>query len=153
MYATNAVAQFDNHPIANNGLILSADNGILVDFVSNSSQFSLGVITVPDGHTQSIGGNIGVWRVHSPFRRPGALRITTTSSLPSTSQGIYTCTIPDSNSNRFIFNIGLYPTGFDGQSLLRIIHVILCCTTFSSNNSGSHYFQPDLQSCRSYSDL
>ena len=88
------------------------------------------MITVPDGHTQSSGGNIGVWRVHSPFRRPGALRITTVSSLPPTSQGIYTCIIPDSNSNMLIFNIGLYPTGFNGELLVfnLYIHAILCCS-------------------------
>ena len=121
IYASNAAPQFDDRPIANNGLILSASNGMSVNFISNTSQSGVGVITVPDGRTQSSGGDIGVWRVTSPFNRPGVLHLTTissSSSLQPSSQGIYTGTIPDSNSNMFVFNVGLYPTGFNGKLLL-----------------------------------
>ena len=121
IYAGNAALQYNDRPIANNGLILSASNGMSVNFISNSSQSGVGVITVPDGYTQSSGGNIGVWRVTSPLNRPGVLNfitISSSTSLQPSSQGIYTGTIPDSNNNMFVFNVGLYPTGFNGKLLL-----------------------------------
>ena len=117
----NAAPQYADRPIANNGLILSANNGIAMSvfFISNSSQVGVGVITVPDGHTVSSGdfNIIDIWRVY--YYLPGALRIGSIlpSPLPSTSQGIYTVTIPDSNNNMFIFNLGLYPPGFNGKLL------------------------------------
>ena len=94
-----------------------------VNFISNSSQSGVGVITVPDGRTRSISrvSTIDVWRVHAPYDRPGHLCITLLSSpLRATSQGIYTATIPDSNNNIFVFNIGLYPTTYNGKTLLMI---------------------------------
>ena len=123
IYASVAAPQFDDRPIANNGLILSASDGMAVDFISNSSQLGVGVITLPDGRTQSNGDNtIGIWRVYAPFSHPGTLRIETSSPLPTTSQGIYTVTIPDSNNNMFIFNLGLYPPEFNGK-LLQLLMV------------------------------
>ena len=124
IYVNNAAPQFDDHPIANNGLILSASNGIEVNFISNSSEVDVGVVTLSDGGTRSNGDiNIDIWRVYSPFHRPGVLRITYTSfsSLISTRQGIYTATIPDSNNKLFVFNVGLYPSEFNGELLLLII--------------------------------
>ena len=118
IYAASAAPQYDDHPIANNGLILSAISDISVGFMSNSSQTGVGAITVPDGRTQSNGGNVGVWQVATPLSRPGVFFIFTSISLPSTSQGIYTATIPDSNNNMLTFNVGLYPNGFDGELLL-----------------------------------
>ena len=118
LHPDRAAPQYDDRPIANNGLILSASNGMAFTFISNSSQVGVGVVTLPDGRTRSSGGYIDVWRVHAPFSRPGILRIETFSSLPSTRQGIYTATIPDSNNNIFIFNVGLYRTGFNSELLL-----------------------------------
>ena len=109
--------------MANNGLILHGNEGMEVNFISNSSRSGVGVITVPDGRTQSISrvSRIDVWRVHAPYDRPGHLRITLLSSpLRATSQGIYTATIPDSNNNIFVFNIGLYPTTYNGKTLVMI---------------------------------
>ena len=93
---------------------------MVVNFISNSGQSGVGVITLPDGRTQSSGSFIDIWLVYAtPFDRPGALQIESISSspLPSTSQGIYTVTIPDSNNNTFVFNVGLYPPGFNGKLL------------------------------------
>ena len=127
IHASRAVPQYDDHPIANNGLILSTSNGIEVNFISNSSEVGVGVVTLPNGHTQSSGGSDGSiidgWKVHAPFSRPGVLRIDRQSGdrfspLTSTRQGIYTATIPDSNNNMFTFNVGLYPSDFDGELLL-----------------------------------
>ena len=117
IYAIVAAAQFKCHPIANNELILGASNGISVNFISNSSQSGVGVITLLDGRTVSSGDRIGIWEVYNPASRPGELRLQTSSPLPSTSQGIYTVTIPDSNNNTFIFNVGLYPSGFNGKTI------------------------------------
>ena len=156
IYASRAAPQYDDHPIANNGLILSASNGIEVNFISNSSQVDVGVVTLPDGGTRSSGENGGL-RVHAPFSRPGVLRIDRISSLPSL-QGIYSATIPDSNNNMFTFKVGLYPTGFNGELLLLMIFnsylpLPAVPLSLSPYNSGSQHFLPDLQSCKLYSDL
>ena len=147
-----AAPQYEGRPIANNGLILSASNGMSVNFISNSSHLGVGVVTLPDGRTRSSGGYIDVWRVYSPFDRPGTLRIETFSSLPSTRQGIYITTIPDSYNNMFKLNVGLYPSGFNGELLL-LIHKCHYLLYLSPYNSGSHHFQPDIQLCTPYSDL
>ena len=103
----------ERRPIANNGLIVSPSDGLLLDCASNSSQSGVGMITGLDGNTLPI-GNTGVWSVSNPFSRPGVLRLQTktSSSLPAADQGIYTCTIPDSNDNQITINVGLYPSGF-----------------------------------------
>ena len=162
IYADRATPQYDDLPIANNGLVLSSTSGILVTFISNSSQLGVGTITLSTPSTTlSNGDNTNVWRVYAPQNRPGTLRIGTrsSSSFPASSQGIFTATIPDSNNNIFVFNVGLYPNGFDGELLLLVIFkyiplpAVPLSLSLSPYNSGSHHFQPDLQSCTSYSDL
>ena len=117
IHPDRAAPQYDDRPIANNGIILSASNIISVNFISNSSEVGVGVVTLLDGGTRSSGENDGGWMVRAPFNRPGVLRFQTSSSLPSALQGIYTATIPDSNNNMFTFNVGLYPSDFDGELL------------------------------------
>ena len=106
----------ERHPIANNSLIVSASDGLRLECISNSSQSGVGNITGLDGNTLPI-DNTGVWRVVNPSSRPGVLRLQTKSSslLTATDQGIYTCTILDSNNNQFIINVGLYFSGFMGE--------------------------------------
>ena len=89
----------------------------MINFMSNSSQSGVGVITLPDGRTAFSGDRIDVWRVYNPYTRPGEFRLQTFRPLTSTSQGIYTVTIPDSNNNMFILNVGLYPSGFNGKTI------------------------------------
>ena len=101
MYARRADSQFDDSPIANNGLVVIASTGIVLDCISNSSQSDVGNITGPDG---------SVVTEMSPFNRPGVLRI---DGNPF--QGIYTFTIPDSNDNSFIITVGVYPNGFNSK--------------------------------------
>ena len=127
-------SDIEPHPIANNGLLLSASDGLLLDCVSNSNQFGVGMITGLDGNTLPI-GITGVWLVVNPFFRPGVLRLRSiySSQLTAADQGIYTCTIPDSNDNQFIFNVGLYPSGFMGESqmnLLLSVFTICSCTYY-----------------------
>ena len=95
---------------------MSASVGLVMDCISNSSQSGVGMITGLDGNTLPI-GDTGVWRVVNPFSRPGVLRLRTlfSSSFTAADQGIYTCTIPDSNDNQFTIHIGLYPSGFVGE--------------------------------------
>ena len=105
-------------PIANNGLVVSAsDGGLRLECVSSSSNSRVGMVTTPDGTMLSFGDNAGALRLYNPFRRPGVLRLQTKSgmSMAASDQGIYTCTIPDSNGNTFVFNVGLYPNGFNGK--------------------------------------
>ena len=115
MYARQRAGniEFDEHPIANNGLIVSTTGGLRVECVSNSSQSGVGEITGLDGNTLPT-GNTGNLRITNPFTRPGVIRLETRSelSLSPNDQGIYTCTIPDSNNNQHIFNVGLYSNGF-----------------------------------------
>ena len=84
-------SEFEPHPIANNGLIVSASDGLILDCVSNTSQSGVGMITGLDGNTLPI-GNTGVWRVVYPFSHPGVLRLQTisSSSISAANQGIYT---------------------------------------------------------------
>ena len=91
-------SESETHPVANNGLIVSGSDGLLLDCVSNSSQSGVGMITGLDGNTLPT-GDTGAWRVIS---RPGVLHLQTISQSLFTvaDQGIYTCTIPDSNDNQ-----------------------------------------------------
>ena len=100
-------------PIPKNGLILSAENGIILDFVSNSSQSVVGVITTPAGASG--------WRTVYPFNRPGLLRYRREQllPLPASDQGIYTCTISDSTGQNIVLNVGLYPPDFSGELMLK----------------------------------
>ena len=108
------------HPIPNNGLIVSASDGLLLACISNSSQSGVGMITGLDGNTLSI-GDTGVWEVFNPFGRPGVLRTISTTSIPAADQGIYTCTIPDNNDNQLIINVGLYSSGFMGELQVKVL--------------------------------
>ena len=133
IYANRAARPVKSRPLDNNELIPSAGDGLAVTFLSNSSRSGVGVgmITLPDEHTVyyvSSRNTTGVWTIFNPGGRPGELRIATPSPIPPTSQGIYTATIPDSNNNMFIFNVGLYPPGFNGKLLLL---VILNCLSLS----------------------
>ena len=100
-------------PIANNGLIVSDNDGQL-SLECVSSQSALGDITGLDDNMFT--GN-SVLRVGHPFDRPGVRRLRTNhdTSLTAADQGIYTCTVPDSNDNQTVINVGLYPTGFSGE--------------------------------------
>ena len=76
------------------------------------------MITTPDGTTLTVSStNTGIWELTSPANRPGVLRIKSRieESMSASDQGIYTCTIPDSNNNTFLLNVGLYPTTFSGK--------------------------------------
>ena len=111
---------FVPHPIANNGLIVSATNGLRLYCVSNSSQSGMGTITASNGDTLNIGVN-GIWTVAYPGNRPGFLRLqnrivsNTPMLLSDSTQGIYTCTIPDDEGNDITLNVGLYPNGFNSK--------------------------------------
>ena len=109
---------FDNRAIANNGLIVSASDGLILECVSSQSEE--GMITGRDGNTIPL-GDTDVWRLTNPFNRPGVLRLRIRTQQPITAadQGIYTCTVPDSNGGQVVINVGLYPSGFNGE-----LHVV-----------------------------
>ena len=96
---------------------MSGSDGLILYCVSNSSESGVGTITASNGDTLSIGYNVNLWRVQYPDSRPGVLRLQTKQSISLTAsdQGIYTCNIPDDNENDFIFNVGLYPSDFNGN--------------------------------------
>ena len=111
---------FVPRPIANNGLIVSGDDGLKLYCVSDTSQSGVGTITTSNGDTLNIGYNQDLWRVFNPANRPGSLRLQTrtqptTMFLTTSVQGIYTCTIPDHEDNDIILNVGLYPNDFDSK--------------------------------------
>ena len=84
--------------------------------MSNSSESGVGTITTPHGDTLSPPHDANGWRLVNPFSRPGALRFFARGSpLTASDQGIYTCTIPDSNGHSISLNVGLYPPGFNGE--------------------------------------
>ena len=114
-------SDFVPRPIANNGLIVSATNGLKLYCVSNSSQSGVGTITASNGDILNIGYNEDLWRVQNPGNRPGFLRLQ--NRIPSggpmlltiSTQGIYTCTLPDDEGNDIILNVGLYPSDFNSK--------------------------------------
>ena len=111
---------FVPRPIANNGLIVSGDDGLRLYCVSNSSQSGVGTITASNGDTLNIGYNEDLWRVQNPGNRPGFLRLhnripVAPMLLTISTQGIYTCTIPDDEGNDIILNVGLYPIDFNSK--------------------------------------
>ena len=107
-------------PIANNSLIVSATDGLRLYCVSNSSQSGVGTITASNVDTLNIGSN-GIWNVAYPNNRPGFLRLHNRilsggpMLLTTTTQGIYTCTIPDDDGNDITLNVGLYPIDFNSK--------------------------------------
>ena len=120
IYADLQTHKINPRPIANNGLIVSASNGIGLYCVSNSSQSGVGTIITSNGETLHIGYDAGLWRVQNPGNRPGVLHVQNrieSMIITASDQGIYTCTIPDDNGNEFIFNVGLYPIDFNGNYL------------------------------------
>ena len=100
--------------IANNGLIISGRDGMRLECVSNSTRTGIGTITTPEGDEISIGKDTAELRVGGAT--PGVLSLETKrpTSLTSSNQGIYTCTISDSNGRDISLNVGLYPHGFNG---------------------------------------
>ena len=110
IYSTRGEPRFRSRPIANNGLIVSESDGEQrIECVSSHS--------VPGVFT-GLNGNIltsaGIWTVAKPFGRPGVRRLKT-ASMTAADQGIYTCTVLDSNDNQIVINVGLYPTEFNSE--------------------------------------
>ena len=97
---------------------MSGRDGVSIFCTSNSSLSGVGMITGLDGNIFPFAPDGGVltdaWRVNNPWKRPGIIHIST-ASVSAADQGIYTCTIPDSNNKLFIFNFGVYPSGFMGE--------------------------------------
>ena len=115
LYAVEAADDYNQHPIANNGLIIArSDDRIRLFCVSNSSQPDEGEITGLDGNTLTSGNN--GWFVNRGGNIPGFIRATNTAFTAS-DQGIYTCTISDDNGNVMVFNVGLYSTAFSGECI------------------------------------
>ena len=63
----------EQYPIVNNSLLVSANDGLLLDCVSNSSQSGVGVLNGPHNLIFPTGNTM----VLNPFNRPGVLRLQT----------------------------------------------------------------------------
>ena len=114
LYSNRAAEQYNQRPIANNGLIIAnSDDNIKLACVSNSSQPIVGEITGRYGNTLTSGSG---WFVNRGGSIPGFIRATN-NAFTATDQGIYTCTISDHNDNVMVFNVGLYPTAFSGECI------------------------------------
>jgi hypothetical protein len=122
IYAQVSDSSVSSGPIANNGLIVSTSDGLRLECVSNSSMDGVGSITTPDGTILSPDTTTSTLILTNPFRRPGVLRLRSVDGssqerpprhLPASAQGVYTCTIPDSNRKDISLNVGLYPPGFN----------------------------------------
>ena len=116
-----AVAAASPGPITNNGLIVSDENQLRLDCVSNSSQPKVeATITTSAGDILEPGSTGGGWKLRYPSTRPGAVRLLRNppGPLPASNQGIYTCIIPDSNNKSIVINVGLYPSNFSGELML-----------------------------------
>ena len=105
----------DRSLIANNGLLISGRDGLRLECVSNSSQSGLGTVTTPAGHTLSPGDTTDSWSLSPPSHTPGLLSLITSAPITPSQQGIYTCSLPDSNGNDIELNVGIYPNVFYGE--------------------------------------
>ena len=124
LHAGVAADQYSRRPIANNGLIIAnSESRIRLVCVSNSSQNNVGLITGPDGNTLTA-LNSG-WTVHRG-NFPGFIGATK-ATMTADDQGIYRCNISDSNGNIMVFNVGLYPTEFSGESIEAVQTLIVAC--------------------------
>ena len=88
----------------------------------------MGSIITSNGINMTTSTVTSAWLLTNPFRRPGVLRLrsvleTYRAVLPfplqASQQGIHTCSIPDDNGNIISLNVGLYPYGFNGETLLQ----------------------------------
>ena len=132
IYALVSDISVSSGPIANNGLIVSRSDDLRLECVSNSNMAGVGSITTPDGTILTPDTITSPLTLTNSFRRPGVLRLRSVDGtqylsqpLPASAQGVYTCTIPDSNGSNISLNVGLYPPGFNGEPLE------LCYQTFS----------------------
>lgn len=111
-------SSISNGPLANNGLIVAGEHGLRLEFVSNSSELEVGIITGPNGTVSSEDINY-IWMLtNNPYGRPGVIRLQiNTTALPFTNfvKGIFTCNISDSNSKIISLNVGLYPRDYRGK--------------------------------------
>ena len=123
MYAISSNIIISSGPIANNGLIVSGEDELRLECVSNSSQPGVGSITTPSGLILSPDMDSGIWKLINPFNRPGLLRFRTLDhrNLTNDDMGVYTCMIPDDNGNIISLNLGIYPNSSEGYS-----QVVLC---------------------------
>ena len=111
----------DRSPIANNGMIISGREGLGLECVSNSSQSGLGTVTTPAGHTLSPGDTTHSWSLSPPPHTPGLLSLVTSAPITPSQEGIYTCSLPDSNGDDIELNVGIYPSGFYGERVVNRI--------------------------------
>ena len=60
---------------------------------------------------------------------PGYLSVLQASGhfLTASFQGIYSCILPDENGVERQLNVGVYPNGFNGKTVIVIIVTSLCC--------------------------
>ena len=116
IHSVFAAPGYESHPIANNGVIVarSVTSGDRIQFacISNSSHTGVGEISGQDGRALNNSGDVRA--IVSPSSQPGFVRFRAINDFTVGEQGIYTCTIPDSNGNNSVINVGLYPNGFDG---------------------------------------
>ena len=119
----------DRSLIANNGLLISGRDGLRLECVSNSSQSGLGTVTTPAGLTLSPGDTKQGWSLSPPPHTPGLLSLITSAPITSPQQGIYTCSLPDSNGDDIELNVGIYPNGFNGEHVI-IIQTMTVCTAY-----------------------
>jgi hypothetical protein len=121
IYALKSDCSVSSGPIANNGLIVSTSDGLRLECVSNSSMGGVGNITISNGMVLTPSETASTLNLTNPFGRPGVLCLQSVDGtsqrpprhLPASAQGVYTCTIPDSNRKDISLNVGLYPPGFN----------------------------------------
>ena len=124
---------------------MSSSTELRLKCASNSSQSGVGNITTPTGSIMPRDqDSSSVWILTNPHHRPGLLRLRTQSrSQPLTAsvQGIYTCTISDSNGRNISINVGLYPPNFNSMLVkIQYIHAkSLSCHTEPPNITSLTY--------------
>ena len=107
------------------------DNGLVISDNPSGNGFRFRIFCRSDSMFENVGQFIGLdgnsaltsnsfFAIDRP--QPGELviqnRVGTHIALPSNQQGVYTCRIPLQDGEIRIFNIGLYPSGFNSELLV-----------------------------------
>ena len=112
------------------------DNGLVISDNPSGNDFRFRIFCRSDSMSGNVGQFIGLdgnstLASNSIFavarRQPGELvienRVGIQSALTSSQQGVYTCHIPLQSEKIRIFNIGIYPSGFNSElKKIRALH-------------------------------
>ena len=122
LYALKSDTSVSTGPIANNGLIVSAHNGLQLECISNSSHSQVGEFTTLTMSMSTPETSDPYVTLKYPSNQPGVIHLLNKiNPISPEGKGIYTCNIPDNNEKVISINVGIYPHGFTGAKQCLVV--------------------------------